>query len=314
MVFIMIISFTIAWTPYSLFALMEQFATEGIVSPGAGVIPALVAKSSICYDPLIYVGMNSQFRQSIKRIFGIHTKRGGSQTDKCYNNTLLSPAHRQSAYNDITVRYNSETIMSSTQRKRDRNNITEDSDNHSISMTINEVGKLPGKSYDLCTIQETKTASDAERSGDTICDEDSCGSNKKFELVFGESCKSMQEPSPIVTMVDSQRFLFTRTANTNASNSSASVHSGDKALIDFNEVKGTKRPIKHSYSLDLGGITMEGRKRKFSIETKLESFSPSKIFSKDRVVCKLFESDSRHDGVKSFLCRFDKTNSEDDNL
>lgn len=32
MVFIMIIAFTVAWTPYSLFALIEQFASEGIVS------------------------------------------------------------------------------------------------------------------------------------------------------------------------------------------------------------------------------------------------------------------------------------------
>ncbi|XP_023954186.2 parapinopsin-like [Bicyclus anynana] len=307
MVFIMIISFTVAWTPYSLFALMEQFATEGIVSPGAGVIPALVAKSSICYDPLIYVGMNTQFRQSIKRIFGIHSRRGGSQTDRCYNNTMLSPAHKPSGYNDITVRYNSETITSITPRKK--NNIIEDSENHSISMTVNEVGRPPGKLYELCTIQEAKTNSEAEKSGDTVDDEESCTSNKKFDEVCAESWKTMKVPSPVVTMVDSQRFLFTRAPNGDTKESP----SVDKALIDFSEFKVTKRPLKNSYSLDLGGVATEGRRRKFSIETKLETFSPSKIFSKERVVSKLFDSDSRHDSAKSYLCANEGDCSDDDN-
>ncbi|XP_034832969.1 parapinopsin-like [Maniola hyperantus] len=324
MVFIMIVAFTVAWTPYSFFALMEQFANERITSPGAGVIPALVAKSSICYNPLIYVGMNTQFRQSIKRIFGIHSKRGGSQTDKCYNNTMLSPAHKQSSYNEFAVRYSSDTIMS-TPRRKDRITVTDDSDNQSISMTLNEVGRHPGKAYDLSTIQENKTVSDAERSGDTMYDEESCTSNKKLDLVFGESCKTIRDPSPIVTMLDSERLLFSREQNSDEKEtldlySSNLEHRDsiqrDKALIDLIEVKSTKRPIRQSYSLDLGGVLNEGRKRKFSIETKLETFSPSKIFSRDSVMCKLFESESkqRHDSVKSYLCRNDRRVNDDDGI
>lgn len=58
MVAVMIILFMVAWTPYSIFALMEQFGPG--VKPSLAVLPALLAKSSICYNPIIYVGMNTQ--------------------------------------------------------------------------------------------------------------------------------------------------------------------------------------------------------------------------------------------------------------
>lgn len=53
-------AFLIAWTPYSIFALSEQFGDPDLITPSLAVLPALIAKSSICYNPLIYVGMNSQ--------------------------------------------------------------------------------------------------------------------------------------------------------------------------------------------------------------------------------------------------------------
>jgi len=60
MVGVMIIAFIVAWTPYAIFALIEQFGPSSLISPGMAVLPALIAKSSICYNPLIYVGMNTQ--------------------------------------------------------------------------------------------------------------------------------------------------------------------------------------------------------------------------------------------------------------
>ena len=58
MIALMIVVFMVAWTPYSIFALLEQFGSG--VNPALAVLPALLAKSSICYNPIIYVGMNSQ--------------------------------------------------------------------------------------------------------------------------------------------------------------------------------------------------------------------------------------------------------------
>lgn len=71
MIAVMIIAFHVAWTPYSLFALIEQFGPSDYISPGMAIIPALIAKSSICYNPLIYVGMNTQYRAALKRMRGI---------------------------------------------------------------------------------------------------------------------------------------------------------------------------------------------------------------------------------------------------
>uniref|UniRef100_A0A182JS57 G-protein coupled receptors family 1 profile domain-containing protein n=1 Tax=Anopheles christyi TaxID=43041 RepID=A0A182JS57_9DIPT len=68
MVAVMIVAFMIAWTPYAIFALIEQFGPPELIGPGLAVLPALVAKSSICYNPIIYVGMNTQFRAAFWRV------------------------------------------------------------------------------------------------------------------------------------------------------------------------------------------------------------------------------------------------------
>lgn len=60
MVGIMIMAFMIAWTPYSIFSLIKQFGNPDSISPGMAILPSLFAKTSICYNPIIYVGMNSQ--------------------------------------------------------------------------------------------------------------------------------------------------------------------------------------------------------------------------------------------------------------
>lgn len=60
MVGIMVTAFMIAWTPYAIFALLKQFGPRHFIGPGMAVLPALIAKSSICYNPLVYVGMNTQ--------------------------------------------------------------------------------------------------------------------------------------------------------------------------------------------------------------------------------------------------------------
>ncbi|XP_044254442.1 pinopsin-like [Tribolium madens] len=62
MIFIMIIAFLTAWSPYAIMALIIQFGDASLVTPGIAVIPALLAKSSICYNPVIYIGLNAQFQ------------------------------------------------------------------------------------------------------------------------------------------------------------------------------------------------------------------------------------------------------------
>ncbi|CAH0686388.1 unnamed protein product [Spodoptera exigua] len=311
MVFIMIVSFTVAWTPYSVFALLEQFATEGIVSPGAGVIPALVAKSSICYDPLIYVGMNTQFRNSIKRVFGVHSKGKNSHAEKAYNNTLTSPANKLSSVN---TRLNcSETNLSSHHKNSKGKKIIFNDD---ISeMTTNEYHRTFTRDPDLCTIPESKN-SDAERSGDTIYDEDSSntGTNVKKLDLFGESCKVINERSPVLTFMDSDRLLFTKapeeviaesSKNNKLGNETHEDHATDKNIYKTeNESQSAEKlkKIRQSYSLDFPRLSNDNKKRKLSIETKFESIQP-KGFFKD-TINKLFDQDSKQgqDSFKSYLC------------
>lgn len=241
---------------------------------------------------------------------------------------MLSPA-KQLAYNEITVRYNSsETIVTNTPRRLMERNVTaDDSDNNSVSTSTNEGNRQGGRASDLCTIQEHKTASDAEKSGETVCDEESCNSNKNLDNVFSQSWKILKQPSPVLTIIDNEHIIFNRVTKNTAQETLDSVY-GNKSYgerkTDTTEVKdaiaGTSndktssKTIKHSSSLDLGHVHSQGRRRKFSMETKLDTLNPSKLFLKEGVVSKVFDSDSsqKRDSIKSYLCDNESSDNEDD--
>nr|CCP46947.1 c-opsin [Euperipatoides kanangrensis] len=63
MVVIMISLFLFAWSPYTVLALLVSFTGQDIPAPVA-IIPAIIAKSSVVYNPIIYVAMNKQFRHA----------------------------------------------------------------------------------------------------------------------------------------------------------------------------------------------------------------------------------------------------------
>lgn len=66
MLAVMVIVFLLAWTPYAVLALTVAFVDPNIVSPALSVVPALIAKSSICYNPIIYAGMNTQVNTTVE--------------------------------------------------------------------------------------------------------------------------------------------------------------------------------------------------------------------------------------------------------
>ncbi|KAG7199416.1 hypothetical protein KM043_014045 [Ampulex compressa] len=70
MVALMITAFLVAWAPYAALALAAQYFNAA-PSSSMAILPALLAKSSICYNPLIYAGLNSQFSNSLRKVFGI---------------------------------------------------------------------------------------------------------------------------------------------------------------------------------------------------------------------------------------------------
>lgn len=46
------------------------------LSAQIAIVPCLLAKSSICYNPIIYAGLNGQFPRSFKKMFGIREAIG----------------------------------------------------------------------------------------------------------------------------------------------------------------------------------------------------------------------------------------------
>ena len=58
MVLLMITAFTVCWLPYALVCLYKMGG--GRMRPLLSVFPLLFAKSSICWNPVIYIFMNHQ--------------------------------------------------------------------------------------------------------------------------------------------------------------------------------------------------------------------------------------------------------------
>uniref|UniRef100_A0A8C3NNL5 G-protein coupled receptors family 1 profile domain-containing protein n=1 Tax=Cyanoderma ruficeps TaxID=181631 RepID=A0A8C3NNL5_9PASS len=60
MVGVMVVCFLLCWLPYAAVALTATFGQPGLITPAASIIPAILAKSSTVYNPIIYVFLNKQ--------------------------------------------------------------------------------------------------------------------------------------------------------------------------------------------------------------------------------------------------------------
>ncbi|XP_076815012.1 blue-sensitive opsin-like [Clavelina lepadiformis] len=75
MVMLMVAAFLICWLPYAGFAMYNVFNLDSQMDFALGSIPAYFAKSALIYNPLIYVGLNRQFRKCVIRMFGCIWKK-----------------------------------------------------------------------------------------------------------------------------------------------------------------------------------------------------------------------------------------------
>lgn len=75
-------AFLLCWTPYALVSMWSAFGNPGDISPLAGTIPALIAKSSVVWNPLIYVLTNKQFRTRVGSLFHIHERNQVSEASQ----------------------------------------------------------------------------------------------------------------------------------------------------------------------------------------------------------------------------------------
>ena len=69
MAFIMSICFVFAWTPYAVVSLYTFISTPQNLSPFVATIPSMFAKTSVCYNPIIYFLLYKKFRESLGQTF-----------------------------------------------------------------------------------------------------------------------------------------------------------------------------------------------------------------------------------------------------
>lgn len=71
MVIIMVAAFLFAWTPYAVVSLIVVFGRSDLINASAAAAPAILAKSSLIYNPIIYVFMNPQVGQNIEKVLAV---------------------------------------------------------------------------------------------------------------------------------------------------------------------------------------------------------------------------------------------------
>ena len=76
MVMLMITCFLVAWLPYALVSALVMSGYKHILSATATMIPAILAKSSAVYNPIVYAFTNPQvWTKILCHPFMIHRKR-----------------------------------------------------------------------------------------------------------------------------------------------------------------------------------------------------------------------------------------------
>ena len=78
----MTVAFLVAWTPYALVSLISMIAGPDVISDVAASIPAYIAKSSSCYNPIIYVLLYKRLRRHIYFLVGRRSSRTRKQSDE----------------------------------------------------------------------------------------------------------------------------------------------------------------------------------------------------------------------------------------
>lgn len=84
--------FLVAWTPYTISSILGMY-DPGLVSDLAASIPAYIAKSSACYNPLIYMFMYKKLRNGLVNV--LCCKKTPVHPADVANGTSLSAQTRQ---------------------------------------------------------------------------------------------------------------------------------------------------------------------------------------------------------------------------
>ncbi|GFU33858.1 c-opsin [Nephila pilipes] len=61
----MILCTLTAWTPYAVVSLMVSLGYDYLLGPVSSVCPAIFAKTSVVYNPIVYFFFNTQIREAM---------------------------------------------------------------------------------------------------------------------------------------------------------------------------------------------------------------------------------------------------------
>nr|XP_036218947.1 neuropeptide SIFamide receptor [Bactrocera oleae]XP_036218953.1 neuropeptide SIFamide receptor [Bactrocera oleae] len=93
----------LAWTPYSIVAMMGVFGKQKYLTPLGSMIPALFCKTAACIDPYFYAATHPRFRMEFRRLWlGRGNLRRTSTTRSSY--LTRSSTRRLRVISDVDVR------------------------------------------------------------------------------------------------------------------------------------------------------------------------------------------------------------------
>jgi hypothetical protein len=67
--------FLLAWTPYAFVCLWAAIGDPKTIPPLLLVAPPVFAKSSACYNPVLYALINKRFRLAFRKLIGLTKTR-----------------------------------------------------------------------------------------------------------------------------------------------------------------------------------------------------------------------------------------------
>ena len=56
-----VVAFFLSWTPYCFVGIASVFTGDPILQPAVSLVPELMAKASVIYNPIVYLFLNSRY-------------------------------------------------------------------------------------------------------------------------------------------------------------------------------------------------------------------------------------------------------------
>ncbi|XP_039965047.1 opsin, ultraviolet-sensitive [Bactrocera tryoni] len=117
----------LAWTPYSIVAMMGVFGKQKYLTPLGSMIPALFCKTAACIDPYFYAATHPRFRMEFRRLWlGRGHLRRSSTTRSSY--LTRSSTRRLRVISDVDVRNRSSENTKKQNNLQALQEVTEEND------------------------------------------------------------------------------------------------------------------------------------------------------------------------------------------